>query len=427
MGTEGGSTLSKLATTSVRGSSSAPAESRHGQTWSWARIWAVSLAAAICVGLLEATHGYIGFRLAGQPAGGFTMPETTATWLNLASRALPSWIWMGLIAPGAVWMARRLPLQPGMPLRNIAIHFAGAFLYTWLFVLGAATFRYSLFVHQISDAGYWTVVLRYYAIFYNLTFFYYWTLVAVYSALRYYREARDREVEKQRLEAIASEARLEALRRQLHPHFLFNLLNAISSMVLEGEPRGAVRALSDVSRLLRISFSRSEPFIPLAEELRFLETYVDLHKLRLQERLHLEISVDGDLLGAEVPTFLLQPLVENAIEHGIALRADGGTVRVEAARAGDRLDITVRNPVPIPDGNRPASSGVGLANTEERIAGSYGEAASFDFQVTGEQAVATLRLPFRELAAKEEPRSRSGRRSRPRVGAAGEGAEVPAP
>lgn len=369
--------------------------------WGWPRIWAVSLGAGLLIGVLESLHGYIGFSLADQQLGGFTMPTHPATLPAILARALPSWLWIGLVMPGAVWLARRIPLQPGIEPRQVLAHLAGALLFAALCVAGASTLRFSLFVQPVSDAAYSSVVLRYYAIYYNLFFCYYWTVVGVYSAVRYHREVRVREVEKRELEAVASRARLEALRRQIHPHFLFNLLNAISSHVLEGDPRRAVHAISDLSQLLRVSFSRQEAFVTLGEELEFLEMYLELHRLRLEGRLRFRRSVPPDLLDAAVPTFILQPLVENAVEHGVALRSDGGTISVEARLRGGTLELAVRNPMPSASARRRGSSGVGLAITRERVARGYPGEGTFEFAAEAGEAVARLGIPHRAMPGKE--------------------------
>lgn len=209
-----------------------------------------------------------------------------------------------------------------------------------------------------------------------------------------HRELVQRERERRELQAVATRARLESLRRQLHPHFLFNLLNSISGLVLEGDRRRAVHALSDMSHLLRVSMAREEPFVQLRDELEFIDMFLDLHRLRLGDRLRVEKRVDPGALEVEVPTFLLQPLVENAIEHGVALLEVGGTIIVEAAIDHEHLDIRVTNPAPVDAPRSNGGSQVGLANTRERVAHSYGGRGSFDFSMAGQSAVARVRIPL---------------------------------
>lgn len=381
------------------------------QLWSWPRLWAVSLGVCTIVALLQATHGYVGLGLAGEMGGGATVPSYEPTWWELLRRTLPTWIWVGTIAPIAVWFARRFPLAPDLSRGHIFLHLLGALAFAALYVAGAASLRYALFVQPVSDTPYRIVVYTYYALYYNSFFVFYWSIAGVYSMVRYYRESQVREVEKVELEAMATKARLDALRRQLHPHFLFNLLNAISSLMLEGNRKDAVHALSDLSHLLRVSFSRNDPFIPLREELEFLDMYVDLHRLRLEDRVQIAYDVDTAAADLVVPTFLLQPLVENAIEHGLARLPEGGTVAVEARIRDTMLEITVTNPLP-PSGDRSITiSGVGLAITKERIDRSYAGEGEFEFRIESGQAVARVIIPVADLNG----RSGNGRNDPKRI------------
>lgn len=364
-------------------------------SWTWARVWALSIAVSIGIGVLEAVHAFVGYNLAGQAAGGGTMPVVDpVTFAAVLSRALPSWICAGLIVPGAVLIARRFPLFPRVRPRHLLVHLGAAFGFAALFVIAASSLRHLLFVRPASDISYPTTLLRYYALYYNLFFVYYWTIVGVTSALGYYREARQHQVEKRRFEGLAARARLDALRRQLHPHFLFNLLNAIVPLILEGDRRRAVRAISDLSELLRVSLSREQPFVQLRDELAFLNLYVGLHRLRLEDQLRIEERVVPEALDVDVPTFLFQPLIENAIEHGVALIEGGGTVEIEAGIQENRLQITVTNPVPRDPLVRGRPGGIGVANTRERIARSYAGLGTFDFSVTDGTAIARVSLPL---------------------------------
>lgn len=370
--------------------------------WSWPRIWAVSLSVCIGIAVLQVAHGYMGFNLAGLSPGGATLPTYETRWSELLRRSLPSWAWIGLVAPSTIWLARRFPLAPELSRGYLLLHLVGALGFAALCVAGASSLRYALFVRPVTDTPFRVVMLSYYALYYNYFFLHYWTIVGVYSMVRYYREAQVRRFEGAELEAVATKARLDALRRQLQPHFLFNLLSAISSLVLEGNRRMAVHALSDLGQLLRASFSRDEPFIPLRDELEFLDLYVDLHRLRLGDRVRIAYSLDRDATDLPVPTFLLQPLVENAIEHGAARIPEGGTVRVTARVLPRALEITVSNPLPALSGRAHRGSGVGLANTRERIQRSYGGAGTFDFAMGPDEAVARIVIPVSDPPGRRE-------------------------
>lgn len=207
-----------------------------------------------------------------------------------------------------------------------------------------------------------------------------------------------------RLQAQLAEARLAALQRQLDPHFLFNTLNAVSALV-ERDPRGVRRMIEQLSALLRHSMNAaSAPEIPLRQELDLLERYVDIMRVRFDDQLAVATRADPRALDALVPNMILQPLVENAIRHGVEQSPDGGRVEVEAAREGDALVLRVRDdgPGPAPAGGGPPNGvgggvggGVGLHNAEARLAQLYGAAHSLTLApAAGGGTVAEVRLPY---------------------------------
>ncbi|AHG89373.1 histidine kinase internal region [Gemmatirosa kalamazoonensis] len=213
-------------------------------------------------------------------------------------------------------------------------------------------------------------------------------------ALRRHEAAR-REAE---LHAQLAEARLDALRRQLDPHFLFNTLNAVSALV-ERDPRGVRRMIARLSELLRHSFEGGdEAEAPLREELALLARYVEIMQVRFQGRLTVETHADENVLDALVPTMILQPIVENAIKHGVERATGPGSVRIGAAADGGALVLTVRDDGPGPAAPS-ARTGVGVRNTVERLRQLYGDAGSFTLApgATG-GTVAEIRLPLRTRA-----------------------------
>jgi len=189
----------------------------------------------------------------------------------------------------------------------------------------------------------------------------------------YHRQARDRE----QLEGELARAELRSLKLQLHPHFLFNALNTVTAL-LASDPRGAERVVTALSELLRFSLRHAgDQEIALEREVEVLHRYVDIQQLRFPDRLQVEFDIDPAVAGALVPNLLLQPLVENAIRHGIAPRATGGRVRVRASREGDRLHLSVcDNGVGATRGAR-AGAGVGLGNTRARLRYLYGDGHEF--------------------------------------------------
>ncbi|HEX7113080.1 MAG TPA: histidine kinase, partial [Mizugakiibacter sp.] len=210
------------------------------------------------------------------------------------------------------------------------------------------------------------------------------------------RANRERELRAARLEAALAESRLDALRLQLAPHFLFNSLNAVAATMYDS-PRAADEMLARLGDLLRATLA-SNPGNEhaLAEELRLLELYLDVQRARFGARLDVHVEVPAALAAARVPFLLLQPLVENAIEHG-ADPADGrARVEIGARRDGGALELAVRDHGPGPRGSTRDGHGIGLANTRARLAALYGDAARFELAAAeGGGSVARVRLPLR--------------------------------
>jgi two-component system LytT family sensor kinase len=209
-----------------------------------------------------------------------------------------------------------------------------------------------------------------------------------------------------RLEAQLAEARLDALRRQLDPHFLFNTLNAVSALV-ERDPRGVRRMIMRLSELLRHSFEGGgEAVVPLRAELALLTRYVDIMQVRFQGRLNVETRVDERALDALVPSMILQPLVENAIKHGVERTTGAGEIRIDAECTDSELVLRVRDNGPGLSGSVDASGrvGVGVRNTIARLEQLYGRGERFSMTAgTDGGTVAELRLPFRSGRESVDP------------------------
>jgi signal transduction histidine kinase len=218
-------------------------------------------------------------------------------------------------------------------------------------------------------------------------------------ARAYLLRFRSRQEHAARLQAQLAEARLDALRRQLDPHFLFNTLHAISSLV-ERDPRGVRRMISRLSELLRHSFDEAgAPEVSLRDELEFLALYIDIMQVRFQGRLQVDVTADEEALSACVPNLVLQPLVENAIKHGIEKLTGTGVIRIEARRDGAQLVLRVLDNGPGPEARVVSAErpqGVGVRNTIARLQQLYGPAQSFGLTRDDDgHTVAEVRLPFR--------------------------------
>jgi signal transduction histidine kinase len=222
-----------------------------------------------------------------------------------------------------------------------------------------------------------------------------------YFGINYYLKLRD-ESERALMSArLADQAQLKMLRYQLNPHFLFNTLNAISTLVLEKDGKQANQMLTKLSAFLRYSLD-SDPLLKtsLAEELRALQLYLDIEKTRFADRLKITLDVDDDILDARVPSLILQPAIENAIKYAIARMETGGEIGIVAKRDGDMLRFEVWDNGPSAPENpeallRDAKTGVGLVNMRERLAHLYGARQSLTLSKRAPQGLAvTMRIPL---------------------------------
>jgi two-component sensor histidine kinase len=206
-----------------------------------------------------------------------------------------------------------------------------------------------------------------------------------------------------RAEAEVREARLQALRYQLNPHFLFNSLNAVSTLVLDGEAAAATKMLSQIGDFLRTSLNNQDLEAPLSQEMAFTEQYIAIEKTRLGERLQVNLAISPDTLDAMVPGMLLQPLVENAVRHGVASIAEGGNIAIESGLHEGRLRIIVRNSGrPGPGKHGEGENGIGKRNISERLQTLYGNDHQFllEWPESG-GCVVSVELPIRRLRPHE--------------------------
>jgi two-component system, LytTR family, sensor kinase len=222
-------------------------------------------------------------------------------------------------------------------------------------------------------------------------------IIGFAHAYFYYTETQQRAVREAQLETRLVEAQLQTLQRQLHPHFLFNTLHAISAL-MHRDVAAADRTLAQLSDLLRLTLdSVRRPEIQFSEELEFLEKYVQIEQVRLGDRLVIRFDVDPDTFDAMVPALILQPLVENAIKHGIAPMGRPGRVTVTARREAEMLVMTVTDTGPGPSERAMValSTGIGVANTRARLAHQFGARFRFEFQRHDLGFTVLVAIPFR--------------------------------
>lgn len=223
--------------------------------------------------------------------------------------------------------------------------------------------------------------------------------VGAYMGIKYYQQLQNETERALAARSMAHQAQLKMLRYQLNPHFLFNTLNAISTLILDRDNATANRMVQSLSSFLRHSLD-NDPMqrVTLRQELDALTLYLDIEKIRFAERLRIETGIDEDCWRALLPSLLLQPLVENAIKYAVAKQVAGGLLRIEAERDGDQLVLRVIDDGPgcsaLAGDQLPPGKGVGLRNTRERLHVLYGEASGFFVRNLERGIEVTLRLPF---------------------------------
>src|SRR5262245_3312511 len=298
-------------------------------------------------------------------------------------------LFLGELTPTTYYLARRLPLRRDRWMPSIAVHITGALVLCvgWAslgVLLGSILGRYPAgnYLSWVLTTVPWSV-------------FMYFTVLGCVYAFTYFVEAREGGARASRLAAQLAEARLGALRTQLHPHFLFNSLNAIAVLVREQNTAAASRMLELLGDVLRQVLRTDQPQeIPLSGELAFLERYLAIELVRFSDRLRVNWSIEPAARDALVPGFVLQPIVENAVKHGVARRADAGRIGISARIVDGSLELAVED-----DGvgfSPSQKEGVGLSNTRERLATMYGAAGRLTIirSASGGTRV-ELRLPLR--------------------------------
>ncbi len=322
-----------------------------------------------------------------------TWHESLFVWL---AQFLRGWLW-ALLTP-AVFELRRL-IVARHPEWAIAagLHFLAALaLMVWCNLIRAWALTAMLGFHQLEDYSFdmvWSVM----SLRVLVDFFLYWFVLAAGYMVDLQWQKKRIEVREEQLRTALAEAELAALKQQVQPHFLFNSLNAISALMRENERDQAVETLAKLSQLMRaLMLNAGQQEVELRRELDYVQLYLDIEKVRLQERLTVKFEIQEECLRALVPVLILQPLVENAIKHGIACRRSPGRITVTAALVGERLRLQVANdPAEAAKGRKPVEShGIGLATTRARLERTFGAAHRIETVINGPAGtVITLEFP----------------------------------
>ena len=320
------------------------------------------------VGLAFASQFYLSSTLLGR----------TVSWGQAITYSLGDWYVWALLSVPILWLARRFPPESGQPWRTAGIHLLAALLFSLTYVTLRALVGQ---VHSalIDDPVSFLEVFRPLLVkTFPFNLLIYGIIISASHAIEYYRKYHERTVHALELEKHLTEARLQALLRQLKPHFLFNTLNGIASL-MHSDVEAADRMLVRLSELLRLTMSHpGQPLTSLREEIAFIEKYLEIERIRFRDRLSVTLDVDPTALETEVPSLILQPLVENAIRHGLEPQARPGHLEITVRREPAQLVLIVRdNGAGMPAGGF-TREGIGLGNTRARLRELYGDRHRFE-------------------------------------------------
>jgi two-component system, LytTR family, sensor kinase len=300
---------------------------------------------------------------------------TVLPWDHYLRWAVEEWYTWAALTPLVVWLATHRPIRPHRIWKTLPLHIAASILFT-----GVATFIQAMFTWLLND-NHWTLI-RYVGLYLTkdvaINIATYWAVTGFAQTLSYYREAGKREVRESQLEKQLAQAQLQVLQMQLHPHFLFNSLHAIGTLI-QDEPESAEQMLLDLGSLLRVFLEgQASQEITLQRELDLVNLYMGIQQVRFRDRLKVTSLVAPEALSCSVPSLLLQPIVENAIVHGIAKNPGRDTIEINASVDGTDLviEVTNHNSSLSRDVNSDGSGfRLGLSNARQRLGQMYGETA----------------------------------------------------
>lgn len=362
----------------------------------WLRLGLI-LAIFTLVGILETGQGLIMQYLSNRPA---------SAWQALVLGLADWYIWAAL-TPFVLWAAQHFPIVQ----RNWLLSLLRLLLHLVLSTL-CATIVIILMIpvmERMQQSIEWTLMprpsdstelaARLLGLRFAVYFIVYWTIVGVSHALAYYRKFREREMHAILLESRLAQTQLQMLKMQLQPHFLFNTLNAISALMHQ-DVELADQMLARLAQLLRSTLETAgTQEVSLKQELEFIELYLEIEQARFGPRLVVRLDADPETMDAYVPNLILQPLVENAVRHGVAPRRETGHIEIRARRENGSLRVDVMDDGPglASDSGPRKRDGVGLTNTRARLQQIYGDEHQFTLaNRAGGGLVVTLRVPFRE-------------------------------
>lgn len=313
---------------------------------------------------------------------------------------LLQWNFWAIATPFIGWLAvKRFRIESGRWAKGLAFHIPASI------IIAATHIAYIVFIATLLAPADPTGRKRsFFQFFLGLSYTYhielliYWAILGATYAFDYYQKYRERELRASQLESQLAHANLQALRMQLQPHFLFNTLNAIATLVRDNQNKAAIEMIVGVSELLRQVLDKmGQQEVTLKEEMEFIERYLEIQQMRFGERLKVETQIAPDTLDCLVPNLILQPIVENAIRHGLSPRKEAGRLEIFSEREGEKLKLSVFNNGLLlsEDWNIEETDGLGLSNTRARLEQLYNHAQEFSLSNADGGVTATIKLPLR--------------------------------
>jgi two-component system, LytTR family, sensor kinase len=327
-----------------------------------------------------------------------------SVWRALIWELFSCYVWLAFL-PLIFWLGRRFPFERGRWPRSLPAHALAGLVIPLLQQAVDTVVLPHLGYPPIAGLNTFAATYRAFLLLnFPISVVIYWVSVGAQTGLGYYKMYRERELRASQLEAKLAQSQLQILKMQLHPHFLFNTLNTISELIQKA-PDAAESMVTDLSDLLRLSLQTAgRQEVSLRQELDFVTKYLQIEQTRFHDRLALRMRIDPHALDASVPNMILQPLVENALRHGLAPLACGGQVLIQATRDGASLLLLVSDDgVGLSGGDGEIKEGVGLSNTRARLRHLYGAAHQFEMQGASDQGL-TLRMtiPYRRFVEADE-------------------------
>ena len=355
------------------------------------------LLVATVLALLSTTLAWQFTRLFGK----WPTPLRTLIVLNVSW-----WYFWAFLAPLVIWLSQRFPFERGGMIRAVAVHAPAVVLLSFTHIAGMEAVNWWLAYSEGRAYLWWTQVQRAGLLYVDWEMMTYWAIVGLSHALIYYRESRARSLRAVHLETKLVEAQLKTLQQQLHPHFLFNTLHAISSL-MHKDVQAADRVLMQLSDLLRITLEHlGQQEVALEAELGALSKYLEIERTRFADRLIVRFDIPPETLDSRVPSLILQPLVENSIKYGVARKSGVGHIDISARRDGDKLWLEVRDDgIGLSEDSLTAlQKGIGVSTTRARLQHLFGADFRFEFHRLPHGLAVVIALPWRTDAAGPAPR-----------------------